>query len=941
MSTLIPQGNPYELFVHLGHQLGRLEDRSSQSKIWQLFHSITQGDGIPEEHSSGGSFHAFDLTDSRITSTAETLNTIVTHLLHAQELPPHHLLESITFNANCLAIVRNLQEQLKAIELMPDAAIGELETNLTALSEKWLHILIEEPGQFYTVVCNPVTSALSLSFLQQKWQGLSEFLESWMSPVALTPWPPSESAEQCYSMFLAAREAALSKSQVMSERLDRLQDLFEWSAEEGKISPEQLLQIRERLPQCKAILSDPMRMTKEGFEFLTSTFLDLNAGVDLLVRQIAADVRESLTFLSQKAQEGKNIDQVRLQQINAFFASVPPIPQEGWIASSAATDFREWRAYAQALKELRAQYVLQEQAAEDEQRAAPLRQAHGVVLSRLRQLAAAIPPEMGQEYKELCALGQTVEPQLPTDRQLYDSFLANFQQQIRELEQRVSTFEVKLIQNFSDDLGVAPDVGAIIFRGAQNNWDGFFLEMPDGNLKQTHDIPHLKIYKLPGTNRIVADYGLDVIGGGSYKRIKEVHRVGGPAVVRLTSRFKKREAELQRLLGVEWDPEKRAPMIQELERLQKRFLIDITTEEEARTALEGIPNIAEMTKVHYWSKTKPGKESRLKTRYIMTKYEGDLRSLTLGPDTSKSRIQILKCFGDVLRCISEMHKRKLIHVDLRDANVLFSGDRGFVSDFGFLSKQGAKLDFIGALIYMAPETVFHREDQGITTEMDLFSLGIMLLEFVDNPTYLTWQRTIAQLEEKSALDSSFLSKYEEALYSGRCSLSDREVMDQKNRLAAQKSEITSQYAKLTIELESLAKLEENIANGLHCLSRDDVDRQLARSSKRKKEILDMQYDLKNKVEYISQFEKALDRGAYSLSPDDVSRQKLLLLEKKAALHEQFEKDYYKVHGELQAYLRSVPNPLNPLISRLISVNPGDRTTCSDAESEFARIFSSP
>jgi hypothetical protein len=213
------------------------------------------------------------------------------------------------------------------------------------------------------------------------------------------------------------------------------------------------------------------------------------------------------------------------------------------------------------------------------------------LMSRLRQLEVTVPPKLRGSFESMRESGiklQSVdeEPSVP--------ILALFLKDCRNLQEQIDTFELLIIEDIQNDLGVEQAIAQQIYRGAQDNWKNFIEIMSDGIVKQTHSIKGLKIYMLPGTNQLVADYGKEVIGRGTYKRIKSLYRLGSQEVVRLTSHGK----------------EMKEPIQTKKEEI-KVFEEDVKTELQARVVLSGVPNIASLTAVRYYNK-----EGVLKTRYI-------------------------------------------------------------------------------------------------------------------------------------------------------------------------------------------------------------------------------------------------------------------------------------------------------------------------------------
>ena len=256
-----------------------------------------------------------------------------------------------------------------------------------------------------------------------------------------------------------------------------------------------------------------------------------------------------------------------------------------------------------------------------------------------------------------------------------------------------------------------------------SGWKGFVVSAKDsGLLQQTHGIKGLKIYTLPDTDILVADYAKKTIGEGAFKQAKSVIRMGAPGaqlfqeIVRLTPISKKEKAA-------------------------SNFEGDSKKEWDARYVLSAaqVPHVAGMTRVRYLNK-----QGQIKTRTIMIRYPSDAGKLA-GKEAG------ISCAIDAAESLVAMHRNNLVHGDIKENNVLTDGVHGYLSDFGYMGLVGEGLPYgRGTPRYMAPETFLGTNSwkTGYTCAMDMFSFGMFLLEMIEPKKSNIWKEKAQTIEEK-------------------------------------------------------------------------------------------------------------------------------------------------------------------------------------------------
>jgi serine/threonine-protein kinase len=106
-----------------------------------------------------------------------------------------------------------------------------------------------------------------------------------------------------------------------------------------------------------------------------------------------------------------------------------------------------------------------------------------------------------------------------------------------------------------------------------------------------------------------------------------------------------------------------------------------------------------------------------------------MRYVPGGPleDTELAQNVIYRVMADVASALEYLHARRIVHQDIKPANVYVAEGRGYLADFGAASNETAPGAAAGSPFYMAPE-IF----QGLTgsAKSDVYSFGVVLYELL-------------------------------------------------------------------------------------------------------------------------------------------------------------------------------------------------------------------
>lgn len=113
----------------------------------------------------------------------------------------------------------------------------------------------------------------------------------------------------------------------------------------------------------------------------------------------------------------------------------------------------------------------------------------------------------------------------------------------------------------------------------------------------------------------------------------------------------------------------------------------------------------------------------------------------------------------ILNAMLELHKKRILHRDLKPQNILLKNDVIKICDFGFAKEMSASTNFLksvkGTPLYIAPEILLNRQ---YNHKVDVWSFGIILFELATGhqPFYAN---TIHQLKPKILHESVRFPSY--------------------------------------------------------------------------------------------------------------------------------------------------------------------------------------
>jgi serine/threonine protein kinase len=116
---------------------------------------------------------------------------------------------------------------------------------------------------------------------------------------------------------------------------------------------------------------------------------------------------------------------------------------------------------------------------------------------------------------------------------------------------------------------------------------------------------------------------------------------------------------------------------------------------------------------------------------------------------------VIRFIDLLIESISILHKRGIIHRDIKTKNIfLFDDNKNLkIGDFGFTKQidEASMSTYCGTLIYLPPE-IFNGERYKISS--DIWSLGIVLFQLITRQS----ENGVGYLRENIQKDSDFLKK---------------------------------------------------------------------------------------------------------------------------------------------------------------------------------------
>ncbi len=122
----------------------------------------------------------------------------------------------------------------------------------------------------------------------------------------------------------------------------------------------------------------------------------------------------------------------------------------------------------------------------------------------------------------------------------------------------------------------------------------------------------------------------------------------------------------------------------------------------------------------------------------------------------------VRIFRQLLRAMTFVHSRGLLHCDLKPANVLLNrAGEPVVADFGQAQRASSTVAALGTFFYMAPEQAT-RQPRNPCTQSDVYALGAILYTMLTGKPPRHDEAFLAKLRQQSDVDET-LEQYREGL----------------------------------------------------------------------------------------------------------------------------------------------------------------------------------
>jgi hypothetical protein len=218
--------------------------------------------------------------------------------------------------------------------------------------------------------------------------------------------------------------------------------------------------------------------------------------------------------------------------------------------------------------------------------------------------------------------------------------------------------------------------------------------------------------------------GQNIIGKGTYKKVKEAIRLGQPL-----------KENCRQFVNINIKAQDSTVFKEYSATVQESIDEDFKNEKEMLRQLKGLSNVLPPYLV---SASVDTKQFGTKHVAVQFKMDGDGRQLYESINKVKS-YQKLSVLAGVARGIANVHKKGIIHGDIKPANMLFEGKLksssfliGYINDFGQVTRKGLVDKGGGTAAYKAPEIInFNKNNnKAVTNKIDSFAFGISMIQII-------------------------------------------------------------------------------------------------------------------------------------------------------------------------------------------------------------------